>query len=206
MYEISKPLRVGYFLVFLSLFLLDQSSKRHAEKFFFIRQYSNQIRNYQSGSQRILTFGIPAYEAHRTKGVVKNLNQKSSNSWFYLNLTYLRNQGAIWGILSNANPKTRAWILNGVAIIALFVLIGIFRDHRSRSAHTGGFFILAGALGNIVDRLRLGYVIDWIHPHWKISSWEYSFPVFNLADVWIDCGLIFIFFHILSKKISQKTG
>jgi signal peptidase II len=203
--KLSKTLILGYVMLFLSLFVLDQSTKRHSEKNFFVRQRTDQINDYQAGATRLLTLGDAPFYADPLQGVLKKetINLKKQ-SWFYINLTYLRNQGAIWGILSNANPTLRSWILNIVAVIAFFVLFGTFRDYWTRTAHTGTMFILAGAVGNIIDRLRLGYVIDWVHPHWKIAGWEYSFPVFNLADVFIDVGFVLILSHLLLEKLSQK--
>jgi len=78
-----------------------------------------------------------------------------------------------------------------LAIILIFILIfkTPTRDILSRSAYS---MILAGALSNLVDRLRVGYVIDFI----DFRFW----PVFNLADTSITCGIILLFIAIFNQN------
>ncbi|GBR76189.1 lipoprotein signal peptidase [Candidatus Termititenax persephonae] len=96
----------------------------------------------------------------------------------FLKLIYGENTGAAFGIL----PAAR-WFLILVGIVVLLGVLWYIKKERSRSRwqYNGLIFIFAGALGNLIDRIFYGFVIDFINlPHW---------PTFNLADVFIDIGV-----------------
>ena len=63
--------------------------------------------------------------------------------------------------------------------------------------------ILGGAIGNFVDRLRLGYVIDFIDWHWYDA---YTWPTFNIADSGISVGVVFMFFEMLRQAKEEKEA
>lgn len=101
---------------------------------------------------------------------------------FRFYLTYIRNTGAAFGILPNVT------LLLGILSALVSLGLGFFMLRRSadmstlqRSAFT---LILAGAVGNMIDRFRLGYVIDFIH----FTLPRFDFPVFNLADSFVVVG------------------
>jgi len=113
------------------------------------------------------------------------------NKFFYL--TYLENRGAAFGILQN-----KQWVFIGLSLVVSGVLIGwLIRTRRSEKPalfNIAIIFLLAGTLGNMLDRVWHGYVIDFI----SISS----FPVFNFADVFINVGVIgFVISYLSSNKI-----
>jgi signal peptidase II len=93
----------------------------------------------------------------------------------FFSLTYVRNQGAAWGMLQGAH-----YFLAGFAVVAL-VVIGVFwrrlfGNDRRFLPLVGVLF--AGIIGNLIDRVRLGYVVDFLDFHWG----SYHFPCFNVAD------------------------
>ena len=93
----------------------------------------------------------------------------------FFSLTYVRNQGAAWGMLQGAS-----YFLAGFAVVAL-VVIGLFwrrlfGNDRRFLPLVGVLF--AGIIGNLIDRVRLGYVVDFLDFHWA----SYHFPCFNVAD------------------------
>jgi signal peptidase II len=57
--------------------------------------------------------------------------------------------------------------------------------------------ILSGAIGNFLDRVRFGYVIDWIDVRWNLLGWRYDFPNFNFADSCITVGVSFLLVDML---------
>ncbi len=95
-------------------------------------------------------------------------------------LTRVHNYGAAWSTFSG-----QRWLLVGVtsAIVLAVALLLIRRIVRGPLGVGAGFLILAGGLGNILDRIRLGYVIDMFH----LQFWP-SYPVFNVADICVVCG------------------
>lgn len=108
-----------------------------------------------------------------------------------LELTFVKNKGAAFGILQNQTVLfVIITIMVSIALIYLLITVpGQFIIKLSLS------MILGGAIGNLIDRIRLGYVVDFIH----ITHW----PVFNIADMCIVFGsvilAIYVFFNEKSK-------
>ncbi|MBN2644881.1 MAG: signal peptidase II [Desulfuromonadaceae bacterium] len=105
-----------------------------------------------------------------------------------LNLCYVLNTGAAFGLL--ADNGLRVPLLSAVALIATGVILWILP--RLKPVHIwqklGLSLVFSGALGNLIDRLRLGAVIDFIDVHWYQHHW----PAFNVADSAITLGVIFL--------------
>jgi signal peptidase II len=106
-----------------------------------------------------------------------------------LELRYARNDDVAFSALAHWEIPHKASLLLGVSFLVLAVTLFIWVRHRLNARGTGfsladfGFaFVLAGAFGNVLDRLARGYVIDFIH----LSHW----PIFNVADACIVVGLI----------------
>ena len=101
--------------------------------------------------------------------------------------TYIHNYGAAWGMLSD-----HRWIFILVTAIAI-VILPIFL-YRYRKLHfMFGFslsLIIGGAIGNMIDRVILGYVVDFL------EATFIDFPVFNVADICVVCGAIMMFVYI----------
>lgn len=98
-------------------------------------------------------------------------------------LTYIRNKGAAWGIFSNSTL-----ILALISLVFLFFLIKYINDEvviKKINAISFGF-ILGGIVGNLIDRLIRGYVVDFF----SFVILGYHYPVFNIADVLIVIGVI----------------
>lgn len=104
------------------------------------------------------------------------------------NLTYVQNTGAAFGILPNST------LILGIlsAAVSLFLIVYLWRSgsQMPRVQYAALTLILGGAVGNMIDRFRLGYVIDFIH--FRLPNFNY--PVFNFADsaVVIGAGLLII--------------
>lgn len=120
-------------------------------------------------------------------------------SW--LNLTLAHNTGAAFSILAGGGGWQR-WFLVGVAGIICFVLLlWLWRlPHRARMLPSAIALILGGAVGNVIDRLRHGYVVDFIDVHWADWHW----PAFNLADSAIVVGVCLLLLDSLIPKRRYK--
>lgn len=113
------------------------------------------------------------------------LNESKTIIDNFLNITYVRNTGAAWSILDN-----NTWI---VTVISLLIIIGIiyyvYRNRVSKKILKMGYgLILGGAVGNFIDRIVYGYVIDFI----DIDIFGWNYPIFNLADMFIVVGVILV--------------
>lgn len=102
-------------------------------------------------------------------------------------LTYIRNPGAAFGLLARQHPTFRQWffpLVTGVAVLALMFYFSRIPPQRYLPLWGIGF-IAGGALGNGIDRLWLGQVIDFLDIFWRTYHW----PAFNLADSAICVGV-----------------
>ena len=103
------------------------------------------------------------------------------------NLTLQHNSGAAFSFLSHAGGWQR-WFFSGIAmVVGLFLLAWLLRLQAGQKTLACSLsLILAGALGNLWDRLELGYVVDFISVHYQ----SYYFPAFNIADSAITVGAV----------------
>jgi signal peptidase II len=107
-------------------------------------------------------------------------------------LTFVGNVGVSMGLLQ-ANSDLARWGLVGVtALIAATVAVWIARETQ-RPDVLGLGLVLGGALGNIVDRVRYGYVVDFLHVFWR----DHNFWVFNVADAAISLGVLLLLVRAL---------
>lgn len=105
----------------------------------------------------------------------------------FFRLTFVGNIGVSMGLF-RANSDMSRWFLVAVtAAIAATVAVWISREKQRLDLLALGL-VLGGALGNIVDRVRFGYVVDFLHFFWG----EHNFWVFNVADAAISCGVLLL--------------
>jgi len=109
-----------------------------------------------------------------------------------LDLRMVGNTGVTFGLLTGFGAGASAWgqlLLAGIAV-AVVVVLGVWlRRAESRLVAIAIGAIAGGAVGNVIDRLRLGHVVDFIHAHIRLGGQEWSWYVFNLADAAIVCGV-----------------
>lgn len=111
-------------------------------------------------------------------------------NWF--DITYTRNPGAAFSVFASSPEWFRAAVLVTLsigAIVALAVLI--VRGAELSMTTFGMALILAGAIGNLIDRVMRGEVVDFLHAHY----YTHSFPIFNCADSAITIGVTLIILH-----------
>lgn len=123
----------------------------------------------------------------------------------FFNITYVRNYGAAFGMLSKIEPKFRDLfflLMPPFAMTVIFMMLKTSPANESiRKLALSAVF--AGALGNYIDRLRFGYVVDFLDFHWYQ---HYSWPAFNVADMSIVCGVtVLILLEIFSPLPDKKT-
>jgi len=116
----------------------------------------------------------------------------------FFSLTYVRNTGAAFGIFAGSHEVFRLPFLIGVSILAIgfiFVMLKRLRDDAT-GLITALTFILAGAIGNLIDRLLHGEVIDFLDVYYS----NYHWPAFNLADSFITVGVTITLFYLVGAK------
>ena len=118
------------------------------------------------------------------------------------NFTYVENEGISLGLLNAANPIGR-WLLVGLtAAIAVGVAIWIGRE-RNRVDRVALAMVLGGALGNILDRVRFGYVVDFADLHF--GAWR-PFLVFNVGDAAISIAVMILLLRAFLARKDHEQG
>jgi len=117
----------------------------------------------------------------------------------FFNLIYIHNPGGAFGIFAKNQGNLQSMLFIFIAVAAMGLVLYLYKNTPSEYPvlSVGFALIFGGALGNIVDRIRLGEVIDFIdlyinHIHW---------PAFNIADGAISIGMVIFGFYILFRKV-----
>jgi signal peptidase II len=122
--------------------------------------------------------------------IVKNITVNSStpviNDFFYI--THIRNTGAAWSILQNG----RYFFLILTPVI-LGALVYYMLKSKSKLLNLSLSFIIGGAIGNFIDRLLRGSVVDFFQFHFG----SYHFPIFNVADCFVVVGTFILAYYLL---------
>ena len=118
-------------------------------------------------------------------------------------ITYLRNRGAAFSFLSDASWRLPFFLLATViAVIAILMAFKKLRDDQ-RFAAVALTMILAGAVGNLIDRVRMGEVIDFLDVYWRGHHW----PAFNVADSAICVGVAMLALDLFrEERRAKKAG
>lgn len=130
-------------------------------------------------------------DLHSTVTVVEN----------FLNITYVRNQGAAFSFLATSPYRLPFFIL--ISVVAAIVILAVFYKLRDEQRLTtvSLSLIFAGAIGNLIDRVRLGEVIDFLDAHWYAHHW----PVFNIADSAICIGVALMAVDMFREERRNKA-
>jgi signal peptidase II len=112
-----------------------------------------------------------------------------------LSLSHVRNRGAAFGLLSDWDVPYQAVLLSALSVFALLAIALYFLrlPAAARLPRLALALVLGGAVGNLIDRVRLGYVVDFVHAYWRQHQW----PDFNVADSAITVGVTLLVLDIL---------
>jgi signal peptidase II len=118
----------------------------------------------------------------------------------FFNITYVRNRGAAFSFLSEASWRLPFFI--GITLVASIAILVAFHKLRNdqKLAQISLAMIFSGAIGNLIDRVRLGEVIDFLDAHWYRHHW----PAFNVADSLICVGVFLLAVDMLLDDKRKK--
>ena len=109
----------------------------------------------------------------------------------YFNLVRVHNSGAAFSMLSSASGWQR-WFFTGIGVVATGFILWLLRSHPTQKLFCFALaLVLGGAVGNVIDRLAYGHVIDFLDFHWDFLApmfYQGHFPAFNVADSAISVG------------------
>ncbi len=130
-----------------------------------------------------------------SKIIVKNflpLNRSIKIIDDFLYLTYSKNIGVAFSFFSGA----KLFIILSTILILVMIIYYILNNKLSKMEYYGFFFIIGGAIGNLIDRIIYGYVIDFI----DIYIFNYDYPIFNIADIAVVSGVILLIINNFIKE------
>ncbi len=141
-------------------------------------------------TKRLITLSL---DLHEYRSLVDGL----------LSLSHVQNHGAAFGLLSDADLPYQSLLFSVLSLLALgAIAVYAFRlPAEVRLPQFALSLVLGGALGNLIDRIRLGYVIDFIHVYWQHHQW----PDFNVADSAISVGVALLILDILRAPQEGDT-
>lgn len=151
-----------------------------------------------------LTLGVIGLDQYTKKLIADNIELGNGFTLLpVLDIIHANNPGAAFSMLAGASGWQR-WFFTALAVgvaVALIVWLGKIRARSQALLASSLSLILAGAVGNVIDRLRLGHVIDFIHVHWN----AHSFPAFNVADSAITIGAGLLMLDVLLESRRAKA-
>ena len=111
----------------------------------------------------------------------------------FFNLVRVHNSGAAFSMLSTASGWQR-WFFTGIGVVATLFILWLLRSHPTQKLFCFALaLVLGGAVGNVIDRIAYGHVVDFLDFHWDWLSpifYEGHFPAFNVADSAISVGAV----------------
>jgi signal peptidase II len=115
----------------------------------------------------------------------------------FFNISYVRNPGAAFGFLAGASPAFRYTFFIAVNIMAIALIVSYIRKATREESRLilALSFIMAGAVGNLIDRLRFGEVVDFLDFYIGSAHW----PAFNVADSSISVGAFFLILELWKR-------
>ena len=134
-----------------------------------------------------------AFKVHESRSVIEGL----------FDPTYVQNSGAAFGLFASVDSSVKALILNSVAVLVFLIVSGyaLRTSHKSVRLQLGFALILGGAVGNLMDRVRFQYVVDFLDFHVSGHHW----PAFNVADAAICVGVGLLFLDMLRSEADSEA-
>ena len=119
----------------------------------------------------------------------------------FFNISYVTNSGGAFGLFEGSHEIVRIILFLLLPIISVGLIFMMLRETQNRFQILALSFILGGAGGNYLDRVRLGYVVDFID--WYVKGWHW--PTFNIADSFIVIGVsILLLFYIKDMRLAKN--
>jgi signal peptidase II len=162
-------------------------------------------RNGLRAAYLCAAFGIYMVDQSSKAWAVRALRYGSEKTVIngLLDLVYAENRGVAFSQLQEGGDFGRWFFVTLAAAAAVAVLVYFFRTPRNDDSVLGACsLLLAGSLGNMTDRARFGYVIDFILAH----AGSYHWPVFNVADISICTGAVLFAYVLFFKSKSREPG
>lgn len=119
----------------------------------------------------------------------------------FFNLTHIHNPGGAFGLMANLSPTLRSIVFLFISSLAVGLIFYFYKKTPARYTWLTAAFalIFGGAIGNLIDRIRFGIVVDFLDFYIGNLHW----PAFNIADSAISIGIGIFLYHLLFKKMPE---
>lgn len=114
----------------------------------------------------------------------------------FFNWTHLHNTGAAFSFLADAGGWQQPFLITLALVVSVALVYWLWRTPQGLACRLGLSTLLGGALGNLVDRVLRGHVVDYLDFHYAHWHW----PAFNLADVWITTGAALLIWADMKRR------
>lgn len=174
-------------VIFFASLAMDQLSKEHIQRTMIVWQNPDDTSQYRGARKDIFELGSMDAEPGKNPTHVA------------LNWQYSRNKGAAFSMLASMPDSVRVPFFFIITILAV-LMIGYYlkiTPIQHALARNGLALIMSGAIGNFLDRLRHGYVVDFIAVEWDLFGWKHDFAIFNVADICINIGVACLLIDML---------
>lgn len=186
--QLKRLILIVLALTFITL-PVDQGTKNAARRDFLFVEDPQDTTIYQGRREEIFAINTQVF-------------------WMTLTKTYVRNHGASWGFLAGNDP---AWRRPGLIAVGLVATMGLF--YAAMRLSIGGAWwpayalcgLISGSFGNILDRIRYGYVVDFLTLKLGLWGQVLVLPAFNVADIIIVFSLILLIATILKTPTTKTT-
>lgn len=120
----------------------------------------------------------------------------------FFDITHLHNTGGAFGFFANQSELVRMFVFIGMAFFALLLVLWFYKTTPKEQVwlRTAFTMISGGAIGNLIDRIRMGYVVDFLDVYIRGMHW----PAFNIADSFITVGMGIVVWHAVFNKLPEQ--
>jgi signal peptidase II len=157
-------------------------------------------------SYLFLTLGVIALDQFTKRLVARSIELHDSREIVsgLASLTHVRNRGAAFGFLSNADFPHQSILFSLLSVVALAAIAAYaFRlPATQRWPQIALALIMGGAVGNLIDRMAYGFVIDFVDVYWRNHHW----PAFNVADSCISVGVAMLILDLLRSPAERSSA
>jgi lipoprotein signal peptidase len=122
-------------------------------------------------------------------------------------LRYARNPGAAWGLLADVSERYRRPFFIGVSVLAMAFIVFTYSraGQEQRRLRLALALILGGAIGNFIDRMAYGYVVDFVDWHARLFGRVRHWPTFNIADAGITVGVLLLAIDLFPRRTRPEV-
>lgn len=174
---------------------LDQATKLHCEAAFLLSDRA--AASHHVPSALLFALGVPPLQVRLGSIAPAAITP----SWLAVEMTHVSNRGITLGLLESAHPLVPVAAFYATTFVGVAMGgLALYRARGEPAFKLGGLALCTGVVANLLDRLRIGYVIDWLVIGWRWAAWQVELPAFNFGDAYIVLGAVLLGIGLLRRR------